>query len=58
MYRERNIQNFVMYENGVYVSVSHSLFLPWTHMYKLIERPHFLGKSGIEVKIKSVPKYF
>ena len=49
-----------MYENGVCVcvSVSHSLILPWTHMYKLIERPHFLGISEIGMKIKSVPKYF
>ena len=30
----------------------------WTHTCKLIERPHFLGISGIRVKIKSVPKYF
>ena len=30
------------------------LILPW----KLIERPHFLGISGIGVKIESVPKYF
>ena len=44
--------------NGVYVSVSHSLILPWTHTYKLIERPHFLGISGIGVKIKSILKYF
>ena len=46
----------VIHENYVYVSVSHSL-IPWTHMYKLIERPHFLGISGIGMKIKSVPKY-
>ena len=47
-----------MYENDVYVSVSYSLILPWTHTYKLIERPHFLGISEIGVKIKSVSKYF
>ena len=40
------------------MSVSHSLIFPWTHTYKLIERPYFLGISGIRVKIKSVPKYF
>ena len=42
----------------VYVGVKHSLILPWTHTYKLIERPYFLGRSGIGVKIKSVPTYF
>ena len=40
------------------MSVGHSLILPWTHSYKLIERPHFLGTSGIGVKIKSVLKNF
>ena len=39
-------QCIVMYENRVYVSVSHSLILPRTHAYKLSERPHFLGTSG------------
>ena len=48
----------VMYENSVYVSVSHSLILPWTHTYKLIKRPYFMGISEIGMKIKSVPKYF
>ena len=52
------MQNLVMYENGVYESVSYSLILPWTHTCELIERPYFLGKSGIRVKIKSVLKYF
>ena len=56
-YKERNIQNFVREWNDLYVSVEHSLILIWTHKYKLIERPHFLGTSGIGVKIKSVPKY-
>ena len=41
----------------LYMSVGHSLILPWTHTYKLIERPHFLGTSGIGVKTKSVPEY-
>ena len=47
-----------MYVYGVYVSVNHSFILPWTHTCKLIKRSHFLGGSGIEVKIKSVLKYF
>ena len=51
-YKERNIQNFVREWNGLYVSVEHSLILPWTHIYKLIERPHFLGTSGIGLKMK------
>ena len=37
-------------KNGVYVSVRHSLILPWSHTYKRIERPHFLGISGIGLK--------
>ena len=45
-----------MKENSVYVSVSHSLILSRTHTYKLIERPHFLGISEIEAKIKSIHK--
>ena len=40
------------------MSVSHSLILSLTHTHKLVERPHFLGTSGIEVKIKSVLKNF
>ena len=40
------------------MSVRHSLILPWMHTYKLIEKLHFLGTSGIGVKIKSVLKYF
>ena len=52
------MQNFEMYEYSVYVSVSHSLILPLTHMRKLIERSHFLGISRIGVNIKSVPNYF
>ena len=42
----------------MYVSVRHSLILPWTYTYKLIKRPHSLGTSGIKVKIKSVLKNF
>ena len=38
----------------VYVSASLSLILP----LKPIESPHFLGVSGIGVKIKSIPKCF
>ena len=41
------MQNYIREWNGVYVSVSHSLILPWTHAYKLIERPQFLGISRI-----------
>ena len=33
-------------------------YSPLNTTYKLIKRPHFLGISGIGVKIKSVPKYF
>ena len=44
--------------NSLNVSVWHSLILPWTCTYKLIERPHFLGTSGIGVKIESVLKNF
>ena len=39
----------------MYVSVGHSFILPRTHTYKLTKRPHFLGTSGIGMKIRVFP---
>ena len=57
MYKERNINNFQNKKidhgndgNGVYVSVSYSLILPWTHTCKLIERWHFSGTMWMMIK--------
>ena len=35
-----------------------TFFFSLEYAYKLTERLHFLGTSGIGMKIKSVPKYF
>ena len=51
LYIRRETYRVLREWNVVYVSVGHSIILPWTHTCKLIERPHFLGINGIEVKI-------